>query len=215
MVSAAPAVAFGAPLINLMPRTEIDRRARVSLVRRWAWGIVAALAVVALASAGTLTLRIGSEVRLAAQNLRTSSLLGEMAALSDVRAAVNLEKELDRFRAQAMASDLRWAAVVGQVRDAAPEGVTITGFNLTPGPIPVGDDPAAEVGAIGTVTFHSASPVESVPLIRTMRTLPGVVDADGWELTSEGDTAARTYTYVLQITLDQSIYTGTYTEDEK
>ncbi|WP_106813667.1 hypothetical protein [Microbacterium timonense] len=214
MATLDPAASFGAPLINLMPRAEIERRARASLLRRWAWGIVVALTLVAITSGGAFALRFGAEVRLAAENLRTTALLTDLAALSDVRAAIALENELGDFRAQAMASEFDWRTLVAMVQDVTPAGVTIAGFDLAAGPVPAGDDPAAEVGAAGTFTFESATPLEIVPLIRAVRPLPGVMDADGWELTSEGETGTRTYTYILRVTVDQSIYTGAYAKEE-
>jgi hypothetical protein len=210
MSAQAPGMPFGAPMINLMPRAELERRARASLVRRWAWGLVAALAVVALAGAGALSLRLAAEMRLAAENVRTHALLAEMAALSDVRAAVMLERELAAFGTEAMVADLDWPGLVAKILDVTPEGATVVGFDLAAGAIPVGDDPALEVGAIGTFSFESATPVDMVPLIRAVRTVPGVIDADGWELTSEDSSGGMVYMNVLRVSFDQSAYTNAY-----
>jgi hypothetical protein len=205
-----PAFAVGAqPRVNLMPRGEINRRERGELVRRWVWIFLAAVAAVALATGAGIWMQWTAQQRLAAEESQTTALLNQMAGLADVRQAADLEAELTDFRVQAMATDLNWPTLVAQVHDVMPEGVVMAGFDLTSGAIPLGDDPSLEVGAVGTFTFASASPVEIVPLIRAARALPGVMDADGWELTSE-DGDPRVYTYVLRAVADQSIYTGAF-----
>jgi hypothetical protein len=153
-----------------------------------------------------------AEQRLAAADSRTAALLGELADLADVNRAAALESELTDFRAQAMAADINWPTLVGKIHDVMPAGVVMVGFDLTSGAIPVGDDPRLEIGALGSFTFVSATPVEIVPLLRAARSLPGVLDADGWELTSEEKADVLTYRYVLRVTVDQSIYTGDFAE---
>ncbi|MCW3494789.1 hypothetical protein [Microbacterium sp. SSM24] len=209
-----PAYALGgAPRVDLMPRTETDRRQRHALVRKWVWAIIAAVSAVALAIAGGAWMQWSAQQRLASANADTTVLLGELAALTDVRTTAALEEELTEFRSQAMASDLAWPSLLGSVASVLPDDVVISGFDLTSGAIPVGEDPAGEVGVIGTMTFATSTPVEIVPLIRSVRALPGVIDADGWELTSEGD--PRVYTYLLRTTFDQSVYTGDYANGEE
>lgn len=213
MMAAAspPAMTLGgAPRVDLMPRTETDRRQRHALVRKWVWAIVAAVSAVAVAIGGGVWMQLSAAQRLAGANAETTTLLSEMAALTDVRRTAALEDELTDFRSQAMASDISWPGLIGTIANVLPDDVVISGFDLTSGAIPVGEDPSAEVGAIGLVTFASPTPVEIVPLIRSVRALPGVADADGWESTSEGD--PRVYTYVLRTTFDQSVYTGDYAE---
>jgi hypothetical protein len=173
--------------------------------------LVAALAAVALATAGGVWMQWTAAQRLSAAEIRTNALLGEIAALSEVRQAAALEKELTGYRDQAMATDLAWPGMVGSVHDVLPENVVIVGFDLTAGAIAQGEDPALEIGAIGTFTFESPTPVEIVALIRAVRVIPGVMGADGWELTSE-DEDPRVYTYLLRTTFDQTAYSGEYAE---
>lgn len=202
----------GAPRVNLMPRAEIDRRERSVLVRRWAWALVAALLVVAAVSAGTFYLQWAAQQRLAAANATTTTLLTDLAGLTDVREAVALETELTDFRADAMATDLSWSTFVSQVDAVVPAPAILAGFELSSGTVPIGNDPALEIGAVGSFGFNSPTPIEIVPLIRAVRALPGVVEADGWELTSEGDAEIRKYTYLLRVGVDQTIYTNAYAE---
>jgi hypothetical protein len=216
MMAAAESVVpgFGAsPRVNLMPRAEIDRRERVSLVRRWVWALLAAVAAVAVLASGGAWLQWSAQQRLEGANAETTALIGELADLADIRQISLLEAELAAFRAQAMATEVAWPGVVGRVRDAMPEDVVISGFDLTPGAIAEGEDPALEVGTIGTFSFESPTPVEIVALIRSVRALPGMLDADGWELTSQ-DGEPRVYTYVLRTTFDQSVYSGDFVEEE-
>ena len=63
-IELTPALA-GAPRINLLPRSELDRRARERLTRRWVWGVFGAILVALLIIAGTFWLQVdgGSATR--------------------------------------------------------------------------------------------------------------------------------------------------------
>ncbi|WP_434811677.1 hypothetical protein [Microbacterium sp. bgisy189] len=206
MATAAVFSLGAAPRVNLMPRAETARRERASLIRRWMWGIVSALLVVALAAAGTFFLQVTAAMRLAEENARTNALLTQVAALTDVRAKLDLEGELADFRTAAMGTDLTWAQLLATVDNALPEDVSVTGFSLAPGGLAQGDDPALEVGATGTLTLSSASPAEIVPLVRELRGIESVLEVDGWQSTADDES----YEYELRISFDQSVYTGAY-----
>lgn len=199
----------GAPRVNLMPRAETERRERSALARRWVGALLAALLLVGAASAGAFYLQFSAALRLASENARTSALLTDLAALADVRQALDLGTELRGYRADAMANDLSWSGLLRTVQSALPPGVSTSGFNLTPGGMPQGDDPTVEVGVSGTVTLTSATPAEIVPIIRALRALPGVLEADGWQVMEE----QGAYTYEMRLTVDQSIYSGAYAEE--
>lgn len=203
----------GLPRVNLLPRREIERRAQSSLLRRWAWGLVAALVVVAVVSAWTFVLQTGAAVRLAQENARTNALLTQVAALQPVRDKLSLESELVSYRAQAMGADLTWSSVIATAETALPDGVTVAGFSLAPGVSPVGDDPALEVGVVGTLTLASDSTLDMVPYIRALRQEPGVITtvSDGWMLEVDG----AGYLYTLSLGIDQSVYTGAFTEEDE
>ncbi|BDV30357.1 hypothetical protein [Microbacterium terricola] len=203
----------GAPRVNLMPRAETDRRERSALLRRWGWGIVAALLLVVAVSAGVYAIQWTADQTLAAENARTTQLLTDLAAHADIRAALDLESELSDFRVDAMASDLDWPAAVAELAGVLPDDVTISGFDLTVGPVPAGEDRAVEVGLIGTFALSASSPMDIVPLIRDTRDLESVINADGPQLNSGGD-ESTSYTYTLAVAFDQSLYTGDYAEEE-
>lgn len=201
----------GAPFVDLMPPSETARRESGVLVRRWIAAIVVALLVVAAAAAGAFWLQLTAAQRHVAEVLRTDALISELSGLSDVQAQLDLQSELGAFRADAMATDLRWSGVLDAIAGMLPPGVTITGFSLAPAGMPQGDDPSAEVGVAGTVSLSSAGPQQIVPLVRAVRELPAVIEVDGWQI----EAAEDGYTYELRIALDQSVYTGAYREAEK
>lgn len=206
LASTTALIVGGAPRVNLLPRAVTERRERSTLLRKWGWGIVAALAVVILAAAGTYVLQLGAQQRLTAENARTNDLLIQVAALQPVSQKLQLETELADFRAQAMGTDLAWTGLFDAIRATLPTDVGITEYSLAPGGLPQGDAPEAESGAQGTIKFSSATPTDIVALIRAMRALPGVIDADGWANTLSGSE----YNYELRVTFDQTVYTGDY-----
>lgn len=209
--ASSPALALGAaPRVNLLPRTEIDRRARGALLRRWGFALAAALLVVLLVAAFTFWLQTSAAMRLAAENARTNALLTEVAALQPVRDKLTLESELTDYRTQAMGTDLTWATVSATAEKALPDDVVLAGFSLTPGSLPVGDDPTLEPGVAGTLTLTSPSAVDIVPYVRELRALPGVMSnqTDGWAVETDGDS----YKYTIRVVIDQSVYTNAFAE---
>lgn len=195
--------------VNLMPRTETERRQKSVLLRRWVGGVLAALLVVAAVSAGAYWLQLGAAQRLAAENARTESLLSQLASLSDVRATLDLQSELTEFRAAAMATDQSWTRLLSTVESVLPAGVTVDGFLVAPAGAPTGEDPAAELGTVGSIFVVSDSPQEIVPLVRAVRPLPGVLVAEAWAVSW----AENRYTYEIRFAFDQSVYTGAYAEE--
>lgn len=210
MSALTSAVVGGIPRVNLMPKAEIERRERGKLVSRWLLALLAVLVVVVLASAGTFWLQLSATQRLAAEHASTQDLLGDLAALSEVRTTLDTEAELSGFRAEAMARDFEWAPVLTELQSVLPSDAVVTGYTLTPGSAPTDADPEGEIGATGTLTVTSDGAEEIVALVRSLRALPAVLDADGWQVMS-GDGG---YIYQLSATLDQTIYTGAYLDEE-
>lgn len=210
MAFASPTLPIGgAPRVNLLPRAVTERRERVALLRRWGMGLLGVVAVVVLAAAGAFALQVAAAQRLASENARTTDLLSRVAALQPVSQKLTLERELNAFRSEAMGTDLTWADVLGTVRATLPAGVAVFEYTLRPGALVDTEDAAPAAGVAGTVKFSSGTPTDIVGLIRSIRALPGVLAADGWSYTLSGDE----YQYELRVTLDQSVYTGTYTQE--
>lgn len=216
MKRSVPATAsIGVPRVNLMPRAEVQRRERDALARRWGIALLAAVAVVALASAATFWVKWGVEQRLAADQLRSSELLTDLAALSDVSRAVSLRTDLEAFRADAMVSDMSWTTLFDGVAAALPPGVVVTGFDLTTGAAPAGTDPTAEFGLGGMLELRSPTPIDIAPTVRSLRDLPGVVSMEPLAVTSEvtGGSDQRVYIYRVLAVFDQTLYTGAFAEE--
>ena len=213
----------GVPRVNLLPRVEIERRARNALAVSWLWALLGAAVIVALVAAGAFWLQWSASQRLEAEQARTTKLVSDLGGLSDVAAQVNAEAQLKSFLATSMGYDIEWGRTVSSLAGALPGGVSLTGFDLTAGGTPkaapakadaVKTDAAADaassaVGLTGTLTFGGPSPVEIAPVIRSIRAIPGVLDADGTQVTRTDGTDGG-YTYQLTITFDQSVYSGAF-----
>jgi hypothetical protein len=205
-------VLAGVPSVNLMPPSEIARRQRAALTRKWLWGVLVTLLVVGLLAVGAFALKWVADQRLAAEQARTNSLLAELASLSEVSDAVQTENALTDFRGRAMASDFAWAPVFTSVAGILPEGVAFSGFSLITGGTPQGEDPAQEPGLTGVLRLESPTAIDIAATVRALRNVEGVLFADGQAVTSSQQTAAL-YRYDITLTFDQSIYSGAFAEE--
>lgn len=214
MTAQITSVLAGSPRVNLIPRSEIERRERAGVLRRWAWALVGALALLAAIVAGAVFLNWAAQQRLAAEQSATNELLSQLSELSDVSVALTTQQDLEQFRALAMSTDLEWRSLYATLASGLPGGVVLTGFDLAVGAAPEeGADPATVVGLEGGLTFQSADPVDIAPLIRSYRALEGVITADGAQVLSEEGEGPPIYTYELVIEFDQSLYTGAYAQE--
>ncbi|MDR7185779.1 outer membrane murein-binding lipoprotein Lpp [Microbacterium trichothecenolyticum] len=212
-MTAIPVPFSGAPRVNLMPRSEIARRERDSLVRLWVWIVLGAIIVAVLIIAGAFAFKFFADQRLVAEQARTNALLTDIASLSEVSQALATESELTDFRTDAMATDLAWSPVIAKISGILPAATTITGVDFTVGGAPRGEDPTAEQGVVGTVTFDSPTPIDIVPLIRALRGVDGVLYADGQSVTSSQVSVGQ-YSYLLNVEFDQSVYSNQYAAEE-
>lgn len=212
-MTAVPAPFSGAPRVNLMPRSEVARRERDKLVQVWVWIVLGAIVVALLIVAGAFAFKFLSDQRLAAEQAQTSELLLEIASLSEVSQALATESELTDFRMEAMASDLAWAPVIAKITGVLPSGTTLSGFDVTAGGIPEGEDPALEEGLVGTVSIESATPVDIVAIIRALRGVEGVLYADGQSVTTSQLGEGR-FAYLLNVEFDQTVYSNQYAPEE-
>lgn len=212
-MTAIPVPFSGAPRVNLMPRTEVARRERDQLVRLWVWLVLGAIVVAVLIIAGAFAFKFFADQRLVAEQARTNALLTEIASLSEVSQALATESELTDFRTDSMATDLAWTPVIGKITGILPSDTTLTGVDLAVGGVPVGDDPTLEQGLVGTVTFDSPTPIDIVPLIRSLRGVEGVLYADGQSVTSSQVSSGR-YSYLLTVEFDQTVYSNEYAAEE-
>jgi hypothetical protein len=196
-----------------MPPVEIERRRRGSLVRAWAWGVVAAMVVALVIVAGAFAFKFVADQALVAAQAESGLLMTELAELSDVSGALASEAELTQFRADAMGSDFAWSAVVATISSALPEDVRLVGFDVVTGGVPQTNDPTTELGLVGTLTLESPTPIDLPATVRGIRILEGVALVDGRAL-STGQQSVGTYTYALDIAFDQTIYSGQFAQTE-
>ncbi|WP_457101722.1 hypothetical protein [Microbacterium sp. P5_E9] len=140
-------------------------------------------------------------------------MLTEIAALSEVSEALATESELTDFRTEAMATDLTWSPVIAKVNSILPPDTSLTGFDLTVGGAPAGDDPTLEEGVVGTISVESLTPLDIVGIIRSLREVDGVLFADGQSVTSSSASDGR-FAYLLNIQFDQTVYSGAYAATE-
>ena len=127
----------GAPRVDLMPRAEIDRRERNALLQRWVRILLLVLLVVVVAIGGAGVLNWTTQQRLAAENQRTQTLLTEIASMKDTRAMLDMKAELGMFRTTAMSAEVDWPTAFAKILSAVPEGVQMTGFELSTGAAPL------------------------------------------------------------------------------
>lgn len=225
MMSRAASLTVGVPRVNLLPGSEVERRARERLTGIWARVVVAALAfTVALIGAGFAWSGFAQQT-LAAEQSRTTALIGEVGALADVSNALQTERDLVSYRAEAMGSDLAWSGILSRIRGALPGDVTLTGFDLTPGAVPAAGaasagatDAAAAataaVGLTGTITVSSATPREMAPYVRALRGVEGIATADA-NATATSNATSDAYVYTIDVTFDQTVYSRSFTASEE
>ncbi|GAA1702106.1 hypothetical protein GCM10009808_20070 [Microbacterium sediminicola] len=194
------------PRVDLLPPSEKRRREVRARIRAWVSVGIGALAVAVLAVGGAFAANAAASLRLASEQARTQQLAVDVAALSDVRAALALRTELQSMRQDAMAGDFDWDPVIASLATVLPAGVEMDGYVLAAGPAPTSGEAQDTVGLTGTVTLISAAPLDFTELTRAFRALDALTTAEPQTLAS-GDEG---YTYTMTVTFDQTIYNGSY-----
>jgi hypothetical protein len=199
------------PRVNLLPPSELARRDRAKLTRRWFWAGLATLLVVVALVAGAFALKWVADQQLAAEQATTNDLLLELSALSEVSRALATETELSAFQSEALGADFAWQPVIASITSALPAGVTLAGFDVVTGGIPQGADPAIEEGLVGVIRLESPTAIDMPATIRAVRALPSVIDADG-RLVATSLAGVGAFQYEISVVFDQSIYSGAYAQ---
>lgn len=219
MMARTTALQVGAaPAVNLLPRSELDRREREKLIGLWARVVLGALVVTAVLIGAAYAWNQFAQQQLAAEQARTSTLVGEIGGLSDVSRALQTENDLVAYRADAMGSDLAWSGIFDRVRGALPADVQLVGFDLTVGAVPdaasakadseKAKDAAKEaVGLTGTITVSSPTPQDMAPYARALRAVVGVSRADANAVVTD---TGNGYLYTIDITFDQTVYSNSF-----
>ncbi|HWK76921.1 hypothetical protein [Microbacterium sp.] len=208
----------GAPRVNLLPASERARREHDRLGRIWIWAALGAVVVAALLVGGAWVWNTFAQQQLAAEQLRTQELVGEIAGLSEVSGAIATEKELTGYLAEAMGSDLAWSDVRSKIESALPADVALVGFSLVPG-IPAVDKLTEETvvgtaGLTGTITLDSPNTIDIAAISRQLRTVGAVSQSDSNAIAESGSEEGR-FTYTIDITFDQGIYSGRFAAEQE
>ncbi len=207
----------GAPRVDLLPRSEIDRREREKLSALWVRVGLLAVLLAALLIGAAFAWNQFTQQQLSAEQARSTQLLGQIGQMRDVSSALAQESELNAFRSEAMGSDLAWSGVLDRVRGALPPDTSVIGFALTPGAVP---DPATTdkdaskkaVGLTGTLTIDSPNAIDLGALSRTLRGVDGVLAADGSASVASQQSPGH-YTYTVDIAFDQTVYSGRFAKE--
>jgi len=147
---------FSRPRVNLIPRTEIERRRRRRVARGWLVTVIiaAVLAVGLVGAAWTANMFAGQ--RLSAEQDRTGALTAQLDGYRDVSEALRTQGSLTRMRASAMGADLSWTALLDRVARHLPDGVTVGWYTIAAGPAVGADSESA--GPSGTITLTTDDP---------------------------------------------------------
>jgi hypothetical protein len=103
------------PRVNLMPGAEVERLARESVARRWLIALLVTIAAVAFACAGATLLAWDAGQRVADERARAAVLTAQLESLGEVRGAIELRNELERFRTEILGADFPYLEDAGQV----------------------------------------------------------------------------------------------------
>lgn len=196
----------GVPRVNLLPTSELQRRAAGALIRRWAAGMAATALVVSGLVAAAYWGRGLAEQQLAAEQARTTDLNVELGSLSHVSRALTEQNTLSDLRTKAMGNDIEWRALFSELTGALPKGAELTGFDLVTGANPTPDpDPTTGIGVLGQLIVTTTDPSDQNRMVDRLRALDISLAADAGVLSAaEGDT----YTFVVEIVIDQTHYSG-------
>lgn len=199
-------VLAGVPRVNLLPASELHRRAAGALIRRWVAGLLATAVVVSGLVAAAYWERMVAAQQLAAEQARTLNLNGELASLSHISRAFAERTMLTDLRAEAMGTDIEWRPLLTDLTRSLPSGADLTGFDLITGVSPIADaDPTAGIGVIGRLTVRTDDPADQNRMVDTLRSLDIALAADAGALTADGE---KGFSFVVEFVLDQTHYSG-------
>lgn len=217
MARSAAVALTAMPRVNLLPPSEVARRERERLAGRWTWVVVATLLFSLVLIGAAWAWNQLAHAQLAAEQNRTTALIGEMAELSDVSQALATEAELTSYLSEAMGSDLTWQEMRRKVESVLPADVTLIGFDLTagaPSMTSLSDKEAAgSAGLQGIITLDSPNTIEIASISRALRQVDGVILSDANAITGSSVQEGR-FTYTIDVVFDQSIYTGRFATEE-
>jgi hypothetical protein len=140
------------PKVNLLPPEILQARRLVALKRLLA-GAVAAIVLVCIGATVWAQLRASAaQDELDAVQARGATLRGEQARYAAVPKLLNLIQAADGARERAMSQDVLWYGFMSDLAVTTPEGITLSGLQVSLDKPTVNTDPLVPTG-LGTVTF--------------------------------------------------------------
>lgn len=201
-------VLSGVPRVNLLPLSELERRATRSLLKRWAVGGLVTAAVVTGLVVGANAVRAVASIELAAEQARTTELNAELAGFSEVSRALAERSELTAYRGAALASDVEWRPLMSTLLAAVPNDSEVTGFSLVGGASPVeSQDPATSIGLIGSLTLTTDDARDVARMVESLRALEPGLAAEAGPVTAIEDGG---FNYTVYVVLSQAVYSGRF-----
>ena len=202
-------VLSGVPRINLLPPSELERRATVSLVRRWAVGVLATGVLVTGGIVAVNGLRAAAQLELVLEQARTVDLNAELGGYSHVSRALAEQTELTAYRSAAVGNDLEWRAFTKTLLSAIPKGSELRDFTLVAGPNPAeGVAQVSSIGLIGRLTLATEDARDVARMVESLRALDIELSADAGSLSTAGEDG---YTYTVEFVVNQTVYSGRFT----
>ena len=201
----------GVPRVNLLPLSEVERRATRTLLKGWVIGALAT-AVIASGIVGAANwMRAVADSELAAEEDRTLELNTRLAEFSDVSRALAERGDLASYRTVAAGNDVGWREFLRTLLAAVPADSELRDFNLTVGANPAeGADPATAVGVIGRLTLATTDARDVARMVAKLRELDITLAADTGSLSSAGEDG---YTYTVDVVVNQGPYSGRFADE--
>lgn len=205
----APPVVGGTPQVDLLPQAVIARRAQHRTLREWGVRIAGAVALVVIACAGLFAWQSITTLQLLGVQQQGEELLTRITAESEIQRLLHQQEDLDRFRTEAMSTDLEWVPVLEGVKATFPEDARVEGYELHSGAVPSGGAPETQTGLSGTVSIAGPFP-SAIPFLRDFASVSGLTSATVRE--GEWDPEIGIYVHVIDVEFDQTVYSGRYAE---
>lgn len=204
------ATPYSIPRVNLLPGEVLERRT----VRKVQGGIgIAALAAVALAG-GVYVLSVqdankaGEE--LAAEQAVTTQLNAEKAKYADVPKTLALVEQAIAARESAMAQDIAWSTVMGQIAATYPSELWISTLtaNLTNAPGGASSAAAQNTSSVATLTFTGGAKSHTVVAdwLDSLKKVPNIIDPKMQSSVLNGKDGKKSVDYATTAQLNENAF---------
>jgi hypothetical protein len=198
------------PRVDLLPAVEAENRSRRELRMRWLGVFLLAVVLVGSVSGVGFGWTIRANAQMADSHHIAVDLNAELAKYSEAAKVANEVAKLQGIRAQAGSNDVAFGSLVAEITAALPDGVSLIGFKLAPGPAPKeGVDVSKQVGITGTLTFAAKQTASQAETVTRLRAVPGFIDVDAGQLTADDGG----YVFEATFSADQSRYTKRFAQN--